>query len=460
MEHGEPIFGTDGIRDRAGRGLLRPEEVRRIIRAAARVLLSAERFPSDFPPPATSSPRTVLIGRDTRASGPGLSALIADTFRRTGFPVSDVGVIPTPGVARLAADDPEALLGVVVSASHNPAEYNGIKFLSAAGAKVSDELERAVSDAYWRGEAAPEVAPATFREDRSAVDRYVDSLRGSFRRPDRIEGVLVAIDTANGATSDAAPRLFGSLGAEVVQIAGQPDGLNINSGCGALHPESLARTMAESGAAIGFCFDGDGDRMIPVAAGGEILDGDHVLAIAGRRFHAEGRLPRRTVVATVMSNLGLEKALGTAGIALLRTPVGDRNVYNAMLEGGHPLGGEQSGHLIFLDDARTGDGLLAAVRLIDCLDGGAAALAEEARRMVRYPQVLLNIAVPRKVSFEDLPLVLQAVAEAERYLNGDGRILLRYSGTEPLARVMIEGPERSLIERLAGKIGEEIRKSI
>ena len=466
MHKGDLIFGTDGVRDKAGSGFLAPVEVERLARAAASVLKAPERFPRDFPWAAGGSGGNsarrwkVLIGRDTRESGPAIGAQMGGALRRAGFAVIDLAVIPTPGVAHLAAAEPEAILGVVVSASHNPAEYNGIKFLATTGAKVTEDLEKAVSDAYWRSEAPAAVPEAPLEEDPRGLDRYVGFLRGRMRHGTKLLGRKVVLDTAHGATFEAAPRLFQALGAEVIQIGDLPDGRNINAVCGALHPQGLARKVAEVGADFGFAFDGDGDRMIPVARDGQILDGDHVLAIAGKRFLADGLLPRKAVVATVMSNIGLEKALARDGIRLIRTPVGDRHVHKEMVLGAHPIGGEQSGHLIFLEDSPTGDGILAAMRLIDCLGGDVPDLAAEARCMVRFPQILLNYKVPRRVPLESLPGVCRAVREAEDALGGEGRVLLRYSGTEPLARVMIEGPEKSMIERLARGIGEEILRAI
>ncbi len=451
MEQGELIFGTDGVRDRVGAGYLAPEAVLKLARAATWALAK-----KDDPPAGT-----ICIGRDTRESGRAIVEFLHTAFRYAGISVVDLGVIPTPGVAFLTAAEKGALLGVVVSASHNPAEYNGIKFLAPDGSKATPDFERRVSDAFWKSERLPNSSPpGALRHDEKAVERYAAALVSRMRHPERLAGRKVVLDTAHGATFEAAPRVFRALGADVVAIGDRPDGKNINSGCGAVHPEGLARAVVEHRAWAGFGFDGDGDRMIPVAGDGSILDGDHVLAIAGKSLRRAGRLPGRTVVATVMSNLGLEKALAAEGIKLLRTPVGDRHVYEEMVAGDHPIGGEQSGHLIFLEEARTGDGILAALKLIDCLEDGCLDLAAQARIMVRYPQILLNIKVPRKVPFEELPLVGKALAEAEAELSGDGRIVLRYSGTEPLARVMIEGPEKGQIERLAKRIGEEILASI
>jgi phosphoglucosamine mutase len=457
MEH-PMIFGTDGVRDRAGEGYLAPASVERIAAAAASVLPDAAAFPGDFP---RSGLGTILLGRDTRRSGAEIAANVAAAFARRGYAVLDLGVLTTPGVACLAAAWPDVALGVVVSASHNPAEWNGIKFVGPTGAKISPEFEKRVSDAYWQGASPPAGGAAGAVADRSrqAFEDYVARLVGACRRPERLKGRKVVLDLANGAAHRVAPEAFGRLGAVVEAIGDRPDGGNINDGCGALHPGRLAGLARASGAAVGFSFDGDGDRMIPVTAGGAVLDGDHVLFLAGRHFRRAGRLPRGTVVATVMSNVGLEIALRAEQVSVLRTDVGDRHVYRAMVEGGHPIGGEQSGHIIFLDDARTGDGILAALRLLDVLPSDALDLDRESSGMKRYPQVLRNLRVAEKLPFESLPGVLDAVRAAEARLGGDGRVNLRYSGTEPLARVMVEGPDAKLIEALAGSILDAIERA-
>jgi phosphoglucosamine mutase len=457
MDH-PMIFGTDGVRDRVGEGFLAPDAVGRIASATASVLAGAAAFPEDFP---RADSRTILLGRDTRRSGADIAGNVAETFARNGYSVLDLGVMTTPGVAWLAAAWPDVALGIVISASHNPAEWNGIKFVGPAGAKISPEFEKAVSRAYWEDAAPRGGGSRGGIADRSweAFEDYASWLASACRKPERLKGRKVVLDLANGAAYRVAPEVFGRLGAAVEALGDQPDGRNINEACGALHPGRLAELARTSGAALGFSFDGDGDRMIPVTAMGRVLDGDHVLFLAGKHLRGAGRLPLSTVVATVMSNIGLEIALRAERVSVLRTDVGDRHVYRAMVEGRHPIGGEQSGHIIFLEDARTGDGILAALRLVDVLSSDALDLEGESSAMKRYPQVLRNLRVARKHPFESLPGVLEAVRAAEARLGGEGRVNLRYSGTEPLARVMIEGTDAALIEDLAGSILDAIEKA-
>lgn len=448
------------MRDRAGEGLLAPDSVRRIAGAIGSLLACRERFPEDFDGRRGG---TIFLGRDTRASGKALLDLVAEEFRAIGFPVADLGILPTAGVAYMASVSQECGLAVVLSASHNPAVYNGIKLLAPTGAKISPGFERAVSAAFHRrsGSRRGGRGLQPLRDlSRRARAEYVQFLVGRCRRPGRLEGRRIILDTAHGAACEVAPQTFRTLGMQVECIGDAPDGANINDGCGTLHPERLAAAMRQTDASVGFCFDGDADRVIPVTASGKVLSGDHVLALAGRRYHEEGRLPRRSVVATVMSNVGLEKSLAEAGLTLLRTPVGDRHVYRKMVEEDHPLGGEQSGHLIFLPDLPTGDGILAAVRLLDVLRSDDLDLEEEASIMQQYPQLLRNVRVREKVSFEQIPQVAAAVAAAEERLGTDGRVLLRYSGTEPLARVMLEGPDVRVIEDLCDGICRALGDSL
>jgi phosphoglucosamine mutase len=452
------IFGTDGIRSRSGEGLLAAKELERIVAATVHALGHGPLASGG----ASASRRRILIARDTRRSGEEILRSIARSFAVLGHPVLDLGVLPTPAVARLAAAWDRVALGVVISASHNPAEYNGIKFFAESGEKVSEDFERAVSRGYHAGVAPPRApTPASF-EDRSgeAFARYVDEIVSLCRRPARLRGRRVALDTAHGAAFRAAPEVFRRLGMEVVVTGNEPDGENINHACGALHAASLARFLLGAGADVGFSFDGDGDRMIPVAASGRVFDGDHVLLVAARRLLAEGRLPRRAVVATSMSNFGLEEALSALGVDLIRTDVGDRYVYREMVRGGHPLGGEQSGHTIFLDDAKTGDGILSALRLLDSLESDALDLEAEAGIMRSYPQVLKNVRVERRLPFEEFPEIGAAVARAEASLAGRGRVLVRYSGTEPLARVMVEGSVPGETEALARTISDAIENAL
>ncbi len=440
--------------------------------ATVRTLEKRASFRKDFPAARISGrARRILIGRDTRETGEELAGLMAEGLSRAGYPVTLLGVLPTPGVAYLAARRLDAILGIMISASHNPAEYNGIKYLTAAGAKISPAFEEAVSAAYWSGRSGPSGVSgrssrgsggrASIESDPGAAEEYVQSLVRASREPRRFRSRRVVIDAANGAAARIATRVFERLGAEVVAIADRPNGRNINKRCGTLHPQGLARRVVEERADFGFAFDGDGDRMIPVTEKGKVLDGDYTLAIAGKALHRAGSLPGKAVVATVMSNLGLEKALAKEGLKLIRTPVGDRYVYETMVAERHPLGGEQSGHVIFLDDARTGDGILAAIRLVDCLEGdGAVSLEENSLIMKQYPQVLLNYQVPRRIPLDRLPEVEKTIVRAEKALAGEGRVVVRYSGTEPLVRVMIEGPEQGAIKRLAREIGAAVLESI
>ncbi len=458
----ESVFGTDGVRDRAGEGRLSPESVRALAQAVAIALAADPGAQAEN----GSQRGAVLIGRDTRESGTELLGTIATELQAAGHDVGDLGVLPTPGVARAAATSPECCLAVVLSASHNPAEYNGIKLVSGAGAKISDAFEAAVTDAYFEvmtGAMQPlRVDVPGKRRDLAAQElgRYVEFLVGCCRRPERLAGRRVLLDTANGAAYRCAPEVFRRLGMDVEVIGDAPNGANINDGCGALAPHALAARVAECGASIGFCFDGDADRMIPIAAGGTVLDGDFVLALAGRHYDACGELPEKTIVGTVMSNVGLEKCLDELGLRLLRTPVGDRHVYQALLDGGHPIGGEQSGHLIFTDFALTGDGTLGALRLLDVLESDDLDLAGEARLMTKFPQTLQNVRVSERLPLEQIDAVARAVAAAEERLGADGRVLLRYSGTEPLARVMLEGPKQDLIEALCADICAAVRGAI
>ncbi len=456
----EPLFGTDGIRDRFGEGRLSTETVERVLAATVRVLSERQKFSDDFP---GKNGKTILVGRDTRASGSVLLEMVAASFVDAGYRVFDLGVLPTPGVAMASRACEEAALGVVLSASHNPAEYNGIKFLAPTGAKISPAFERAVVREYAAGGAARGVRQGggelVDKKDDARRD-YVDDLVGRCRNPRRLRGRTIFLDTAHGATSEVAPEIFRRLGMIVKSIGDEPDGRNINEGVGALHPERLSAEIEGTEACLGLCFDGDGDRMIPVTRSGTVLDGDYVLALAGRHLNRTGGLPNRTIVATVMSNVGLELALRDEGVELLRTDVGDRNVYLEMLQGRHPVGGEQSGHTIFMEDGRTGDGILSGLRLLDMLESDDLDLDLEAQIMKRYPQVLKNVKVGEKKPFEELGGVLDVVRAVEEQLAGEGRVVLRYSGTEPLARVMVEGSDRESIERFAGEICEAIRATL
>lgn len=467
---GASLFGTDGIRERVGEGFLAPHHVQQIATAAAAVLTvdsedceidatgARDAGSSYLPPPGA---RSILIARDTRSSGKLLFQLLSDAFVSAGFTVRDLGELPTPAVSLLAGRRSDVALGIVISASHNPSEYNGIKFFSHSGEKASDAFEAAVSKAFWIRREPPPAEPGTVVS--AALDgfeQYVRYLIDRVRYPERLRGKRIVLDTANGATYRVAPAVFRKLGMRVSTRGAEPNGENINLDCGALYPQELARLAVETESALGFSFDGDGDRMIPVGAAGTVFDGDHVLLLSALRLVRQGLLPAKAVVATTMSNLGLERALQECGLELVRTDVGDRHVYAEMLRGDHPIGGEQSGHTIYRSDARTGDGILSALWLLDSLVSDDLDLEAEASILVRLPQVILNVRVREKLPFEQFPLVLEAVGRVEEALSGCGRVVLRYSGTEPLARVMVEAPDPEETERLATEICDAIRASM
>ncbi|HEY3120329.1 MAG TPA: phosphoglucosamine mutase [Vicinamibacteria bacterium] len=443
------LFGTDGIRGRAGEFPLDPPTVQKIGRAVVRAFGAA-------------SPR-VLIGRDTRESGPELEAHLAAGLAAEGAEVDSAGVIPTPAIAHLARlreggrRQGGYQLGIVISASHNPYEDNGIKVFGGAGRKFSDELERRTEEIVAGLDAAA-LAPST-PERLDLSEAYLGHLSRSYEGR-RLDGLPLVIDCANGATSFLARRLFEDLGARVTMVHDRPDGRNINRRCGATVPEEVARKVVETGARLGVAFDGDGDRAIFADEAGRIVDGDHVLFLAGRQLHAAGRLKGGAVVATVMSNVGLELALGKLGIPLVRTAVGDRNVLEEMERRGANLGGEQSGHVIFLDNHTTGDGMLTALKLLEVIDRSGRSLRELASELQVYPQVLMNVRVREKRDIETLPEVKQALDRARAALDGRGRLVVRYSGTEPLLRVMAEGPDEQEIRALAESIVRPIREQL
>jgi len=369
--------------------------------------------------------------------------------------------LPTPGIAYLT----RALrlsAGIVVSASHNPFDDNGIKFFSAAGAKLPDEVESTIErmmDMPLACVASADLGKARRIDD--AAGRYIEFCKSTFPNERDLRGCKIVVDCANGAAYHVAPQVFEELGAEVIALGVTPDGRNINDRCGAVHPEAMAAEVRKHGAAIGIALDGDADRVILADEKGRIVDGDQIMALLGTRFIAAGTLPHKTVVATVMSNLGLERALTARGGRLLRTAVGDRYVVEAMREQGLTFGGEQSGHLVFLDHATTGDGTVAALRVLAVmLEEGCplSQLAEES--MIRYPQVLLNFAVAEKRPLEDLPEILKLITRVEGELGADGRVLVRYSGTEAKARVMIEGTSEERIRAYAEDIASALRKAL
>ncbi|MBV8882200.1 MAG: phosphoglucosamine mutase [Planctomycetaceae bacterium] len=460
------IFGTDGIRDRAGHGYLAADKVTQVARASGAVLgKSAAKFKTAIPkvfkhlaakPPKTGPGRgRVIIGRDTRASGPGIEAALAEGFQSMGVDVGLAGVISTPGVATLTRLWGGAL-GVVISASHNPAEDNGIKLISPQGFKIPDAAEDAIEKLLKGKPLAGRVKkPKAAADLSSKTADYPDFLAG-FCRP--LKGMTIAVDCGHGASSAYAGPLFKRLGAKVIVLNAAPDGLNINAGCGALHPQQVAEAVRREKADIGVAFDGDADRAIFVDETGTVRDGEAVLALCGLHLKEQKKLPKNTVVSTVMANFGLERHLAAKGIALTRTKVGDRYVAEEMLKTGTVLGGEPSGHVLFYDAAPAGDGMLTALRVFDTLKERGQNLSEAS--FAKFPQVLINVKVGRKPPLEEVPGIRKAIAAAEKELGEDGRILVRYSGTEKLCRVMVEGPTDDPVRRLASATADVVQKEL
>jgi phosphoglucosamine mutase len=444
------LFGTDGIRGVANEPPLTPDLAFRVGRELV-ATLRAER--------GVERARLV-IGRDTRRSGPLLESAMVAGILSAGGDCYAVGVLPTPGIALLTrALDADG--GIVLSASHNPFQDNGIKLFSAEGTKFPDAWEDEIEARLDGADGAPQAkGPAIGRL--VAYDRaeayYVEFLSRCV--PLDLGGMTIALDCAHGATYRVAPRLFKRLGARVVSVACRPDGTNINAGCGALHPEALARRVTAVGAAVGFAFDGDGDRLISVDHRGEIRDGDYALAIAGRHLAARGRLKANVVVTTVMANLGLDAALSAAGVDIVKTQVGDRYVSEEMQRLGANLGGEQSGHLLFLDHAPCGDGILSALALLSVIRETGEDLASLATCLRKFPQVLVNVPVREKPPLDSLEDLGVRVRAFEGEMNGAGRILIRYSGTEALARIMIEGADGARIAAMADELAGVMRARI
>jgi phosphoglucosamine mutase len=442
------LFGTDGVRGTAGRYPLDPPTVRRLGAALVRAL------------PHGVGAAHLLVGRDTRESGTWIEAELAHGATGEGATVRSAGVVPTPAVAYLTRSGIYDA-GVVISASHNPYEDNGIKVFSGKGEKFTEEVERTVEAIV----ADPSWTPKSGEADRVAADDlvgiYVDHLRSVFPDPSTaLKDFTIAVDCANGATTGVAHRLFDTLGIDAHFIGDRPDGRNINLHCGSTHPELLAKTVVERGCRMGVAFDGDGDRAIFVDDQGRIVDGDAVLLMCGRQMQREGRLKGNALVATVMSNIGLEIALQRLGIALVRCSVGDKYVMEEMLKRDLSLGGEQSGHIIFSQYLFTGDGLCTALNVLRTIAASGRSLAALAGDLTTYPQVLLNVRVRDKVDLATVPPIAAAIERVEGRLAGNGRLLVRYSGTEPLLRVMIEGQDPDDISRWAQEIVDVVEKHL
>lgn len=440
------LFGTDGIRGVAGKFPLDPNTIH-----AFGVALGSD-LSRLGPKPE------ILIGMDTRESGRWIAELVAGGLETQGVHTRFAGVVTTPGVAYLTRTGP-FVAGVMISASHNPFQDNGLKVFGHSGYKLPDGEEHIVEQEIFRLlEAGVQPSPRPVQVDPSLDQHYLEYLittLGSSLDPMRL-----VVDGGNGASSELAPALFRRAGADVQAIHCEPDGRNINLDCGALHPHLLQRTVLATKADFGVAFDGDADRSIFVSGSGKLVDGDAVLLMAARSLHAQGRLAGDLVIATVMSNLGLEKALQRDGIRLLRTPVGDKYVLEEMLRTGATLGGEQSGHVIFREYATTGDGLLTALRVFELARRSGLGLDELTADLEIYPQRLVNVPVRLKKPLHELPSVAKEVRACEEAFAGSGRILVRFSGTEPLVRVMVEGADPALVEECSARIAVAIHNEI
>lgn len=401
----------------------------------------------------------MLVGMDTRESGPHIASLLAAGLQKAGATVESAGVITTPGVACLVRQN-DYQAGVVISASHNPYHDNGVKLFSHEGMKFPDAEEEEIEAAIARlkAEPVPAARPALAAKHELHVE-YLDFLRQHLLPGAKLSGLRIVLDCANGAAYQLGPELFRFLGADVVATGVHPDGRNINAGCGSLHLEGLRERVMKEHAQLGVAFDGDADRALFVSSTGNVVNGDGVLLAAARHLKAQNALKNSRVVATSMSNLGLERALAREGISLARAAVGDRYVLEEMLKSGNNLGGEQSGHVIFLDDSPAGDGLLTAVKIASLvsMDGS---LEDLVSGLKDYPQVIVNVKVKAKPPLQSLPQVAQALAEAQSTLGENGRVVLRYSGTEPLVRVMVEAEQQAEVERFSRSIAEAVRGAI
>jgi phosphoglucosamine mutase len=449
--HHRKLFGTDGIRGQANVAPMTPELALRLGRAIA-VVAGRGR----------SRPPRLVIGKDTRLSGYMLETALASGICAMGGRVLLCGPVPTPAVANLTVSM-RADAGLVISASHNPFDDNGIKIFGSDGFKLPDseeaEIERLLGDPVLdEGATGTRVGRASRIDD--AAGRYVVSAKSTFPRQMTLDGVRIVVDAANGAAYKVAPNVFAELGATVLSEGVKPNGTNINRACGALHPDHVAREVVRSKAHLGIALDGDADRVIIVDEQGQVVDGDAIMALCGRHLISENRLAQNTVVATVMSNLGLERALETVGGKLKRTAVGDRYVVEEMRQSGFDFGGEQSGHLIFLNHATTGDGIVAALQVLAIMVRDQKPLSELTKFFQPCPQVLESVKLPKRRPLEEMPKLSAAILDVEKKLGRDGRVLVRWSGTEAKLRVMVEGPNEALLQNYVAQMLSEARADL
>jgi phosphoglucosamine mutase len=445
------LFGTDGIRGVANVHPMTAEMAMELGRALAYLIRNGNHR------------HRVVIGKDTRLSGYMLEQALAAGITSMGVDVALVGPLPTPGIANITTSM-RADAGAVISASHNPYQDNGIKFFSRDGFKLPDEVESQIEDLisnksiHHLRPTATKIGRAVRLDD--ARGRYVVFLKSTFPRELTLEGLCIAVDCANGAAYKVAPAVLEELGAKVIGIAVQPDGKNINHKCGAVHPENLAKVVLKHGANLGIALDGDGDRLIVVDEKGNVVDGDAMMAICCGELAERRTLKKNTLIATVMSNIGLDRAVARWGVKVCRTRVGDRYVVEEMRKHGYSLGGEQSGHLIFLDHATTGDGVLAALQLLAVLCRKQKPLSELTSIFEPVPQTLVNVAVKQRRDLGECPEVVQAIRSVESKLGSSGRILVRFSGTEPKVRILVEGPDRPRNDKYAKEVADAVAKSL
>jgi phosphoglucosamine mutase len=458
MSSPKRIFGTDGVRGTANVEPVTAETALKLGRAAGHVFKHLETQ-------ARSRGRhKIVLGKDTRLSGYMLENAISSGILSMGVDVLFIGPLPTPGVAYVTRSL-RADAGIVITASHNPYDDNGIKFFRADGYKLEDKIEFEIESLVFSGQiesirpTADEIGKAVRIDD--ALGRYIEHAKASFPRGLTLEGMRIVVDCAHGAAYKSTPCVLRELGADVITYGNQPDGKNINKDCGSMHPNLMCQKIWEHRADVGIAHDGDGDRVLLCDETGRLIDGDDIMAIAGLDLLAQGTLAHKTLVATVMSNAGLDAALQGAGGQVVHTPVGDKNVIDEMLRHGFNLGGEQSGHMIFRDFGTTGDGLVAALQILRIMKAKGAPLSRLAKCWTRFPQLVTNILVREKRPFEELDNVSKLVADAEKDLKTQGgRVLLRYSGTEPKARLLLEGRDAATLEQWSQKISDAIKKLV
>lgn len=458
MAQPNKLFGTDGVRGVANVEPVTAETALKLGRAAAHVFTQLN--PRTMP--AGARPKIVL-GKDTRLSGYMLENALVAGITSLGVDVLVIGPLPTPGVAYITRSL-RAEAGIVLSASHNGYEDNGIKFFRHDGYKLDDRVENEIEQLVWSGEidAVRPIAGNIGRARRidDALGRYVEFAKASFPRGMSLEKMRIAVDVANGAAYKSTPCILRELGADLTVAHNEPNGTNINAGCGSTHPAEIQRIVRESGATVGITHDGDADRVLLCDENGELVDGDEILAIAALDFLQADRLREKTLVATVMSNFGLDETMEAAGGKVLRTKVGDRYVIEEMLKRDLNVGGEQSGHMIFRDFSTTGDGIVCALQILRIMQTTKKPLSELKRVLKKYPQAQRNLRVKEKPPLDDLKDVMKLVGDTEKELSGKGRVLLRYSGTEPKIRLLIEGREPKQIDRQADRIAEAIQGAI